>query len=93
MPRPVDHPHPTAAEQDLYLIARDPRQLGVRRPGNGGLGVRGGQKRPSPQVRDDPRAAREGQEREGQPDERRVDCERVSDPGTDARNDAVALHA
>jgi len=92
-----ERPHERVGEADT--AQREDRRPGEQHrsddasPSRWRLGVRGGQKRPRPQVRDDPRAARERKEREGQPDERRVDCERVSDPGADARNDAVALHA
>ena len=39
VPGLVDHAHAPAAEEGLHLIARDPRQLGARMPGNGGIGA------------------------------------------------------
>src|SRR6266849_2873591 len=54
---------------------------------------RGGQERPRAEVREDPRAAREREQREHEPHERRIDRELFRNAAAHACEHAVALHA
>ena len=55
--------------------------------------ARRGQQRPGAEVRNDARAAREGEHGEREAHERRIHCKCFADAAADAREHAVALHA